>query len=185
MIPEHTTQLEQVGRPGKLPPGRDHLDELIDQVVALKPELDLGGLAVTGRVLRLGARLEEARARLLAPFELTVGEFDVLATVRRSGPITASEICRAVMITAGGMTKRLDRLEARNLLNRTANPADRRAAHIVLTDDGKRLLDDAYQVIVEAETQLVAAELGDANVRAPVEAALRALLCSTALAEPS
>lgn len=82
-----------MGRPGKLPPGRDHLDELIDQVVALKPELDLGGLAVTGRVLRLGARLEEARARLLAPFELTVGEFDVLATVRRSGPITASEIC--------------------------------------------------------------------------------------------
>ena len=66
-----------------------------------------------------------------------------------------------------------------------ANPVDRRAAHIVLTDDGTRLLDDAYQVIVEAETQLVAAELGDANVRAPVEAALRALLCSTALAEPS
>ena len=55
----------------------------------------------------------------------------------------------------------------------------------MLTDDGTRLLDDAYQVIVEAETQLVAAELGDANVRAPVEAALRALLCSPALAEPS
>lgn len=161
---------------------RDHLDELISQVGAIKPELDLSGLAITGRILRLAARLEEARSSLLAPFALTVGEFDVLATVRRSGPITAAEICHAVMITAGGMTKRLDRLERRGLLRRVPDPSDRRVARIVLTAEGTELTDDAYRVIVEAETQLVTSQLGSAEQRGPTEAALRALLSSPALA---
>ena len=174
---------ETTGPAGHSPPDCDHLDALIDQVGVIKPELDLSGLAVTGRILRLAARLEESRGRLLAPFELTLGEFDVLATVSRSGSVTAAEICQAVMITAGGMTKRLDRLERRGLLQRTADPADRRSAHIVLTAEGTRLIDDAYRVIVGAETRLVVDELGDAATRAPVETALRALLCSSALAE--
>lgn len=166
-------------------PDRDHLDDLIDQVATIKPELDLSGLAITGRILRLAVRLEGARSRLLDPFDLTVGEFDVLATVRRSGSITAAEICQAVMITAGGMTKRLDRLEGRGLLQRAADPADRRSAHIVLTAKGTQLTDDVYRVIVEVETHLVTAELGGAELRAPVEAALRALLRSPALADPA
>lgn len=121
---------------------------------------------------------------VLSPLGVTVGDFDVLATVRRTGSSTAAEICQSVMITAGGMTKRLDRLEARGLLERRPDPDDRRIANIALTPEGQRLIDAAYEQIMAAETQLIVDELGDETQRAPLEAALRTLLLSSSLAGP-
>lgn len=160
---------------------QDRIDELIDQVGRLKPHLDLSGLAVTGRILALASRLADRRAVVLSPLGVNLGEFDVLATVRRTGSSTAAEICQSVMITAGGMTKRLDRLETRGLLERRPDPDDRRVANIALTAEGLRLIDEAYELVMATEAQLILDELGDESQRSQLVALLRTLLISPEL----
>jgi DNA-binding MarR family transcriptional regulator len=67
--------------------------------------------------------------RVFAQYDLEGGDFDVLATLRRTGApyrLTPGELSRSTMVTTGGMTKRLDRLEAAGLIRRELDPTDRR-----------------------------------------------------------
>ena len=60
----------------------------------------------------------QAATRDFARFGLSGGEFDVLAALRRAGEpyrLTPGELSRSTMVSTGGMTKRLDRLEAAKL----------------------------------------------------------------------
>jgi DNA-binding MarR family transcriptional regulator len=95
---------------------------------------------------------------LFARAGLQAGEFDVLATLRRSGaPFTLSptQLYEAAMISSGGMTDRLDRLERAGLVIRRPDPKDRRGKLIVLTDPGKRLIDEALSRHVANEERLL------------------------------
>ncbi len=129
-------------------------------------------------MLRLAARIQTERAHLVEPLGLTVGDFDVLATIRRAGEITGTEISSAVMITAGGITKRLDRLEDRALITRTPNPSDRRSTFITLTPKGNESVDAAYDLVMTTESALISNTL-DTNEQRQAEKSLRALLRAT------
>jgi DNA-binding MarR family transcriptional regulator len=59
------------------------------------------------------------------------------------------------MISSGGMTNRLDRLERAGLVERRADPGDRRAKLIVLTDAGKRVIDETIGRHVANEERLL------------------------------
>jgi DNA-binding MarR family transcriptional regulator len=59
------------------------------------------------------------------------------------------------MISSGGMTDRLDRLERAGLVIRRPDPKDRRGKLIVLTDPGKRLIDEAIGRHVANEERLL------------------------------
>ena len=83
----------------------------------------------------MGDRMEKAYAR----FGISRGEFDVLATLRRSGePYTLSprRLSETLMLTTGGMTGRLDKLERAGLLRRSPDPHDRRGLQVTLTEQG-------------------------------------------------
>lgn len=70
---------------------------------------------------------------------LKPGEFDVLATLVRSGPpykLTPTELYRTTMMSSGGMTARLDRLEKAGFVERCPHPEDRRALTVCLTPLG-------------------------------------------------
>ena len=74
---------------------------------------------------------------------LKTGEFDVLATLVRSGPpyqLTPTELYRSTMMSSGGMTARLDKLEKAGLIERRPHPDDRRALTVCLTDRGLDLI---------------------------------------------
>jgi DNA-binding MarR family transcriptional regulator len=60
------------------------------------------------------------------------------------------------MVTSGGMTKLLDRLETRGLLQREPDPRDRRGKLIALTDDGRALVDEVVAAHVANEQRLLA-----------------------------
>jgi DNA-binding MarR family transcriptional regulator len=95
---------------------------------------------------------------LFAKAGLQAGEFDVLATLRRSGePYTLSptQLYEAMMISSGGMTDRLDRLERADLVVRRPDPKDRRGKLIVLTEPGKRLVDETLSRHVANEERLL------------------------------
>jgi DNA-binding MarR family transcriptional regulator len=50
---------------------------------------------------------------------------------------------QSVMLSSGGMTSRLDRLEDAGWLKREADPTDRRGVKVVLTKAGRGLIDAA------------------------------------------
>lgn len=111
------------------------------------PELDLLPMEVLGR-LREAALLvgRNHLEPLFASFGLQRGEFDVLATLRRSGKpytLTPTDLYDAAMMSSGGMTNRLDRLEKAGLLERRANPDDRRGTLVSLSAKGLSLINSA------------------------------------------
>jgi DNA-binding MarR family transcriptional regulator len=101
----------------------------------------------------------------------------VLAPLRRAGApfeLTPTELAKHRMMTSGGMTAALDRLERKGLLARVPNPADRRGSLVRLTDAGRRVIDDAMTQHVLTEERLVAGL--DRRERAQLSGLLRKLL---------
>jgi len=88
-----------------------------------------------------------SRAReVWARHALTPAEFDVLATLRNSPPpreLTPSELRASVVITSGGLTKVMQQLETRRLVNRSQQMIDQRVKPVKLTQAGKRLVEKA------------------------------------------
>jgi len=83
----------------------------------------------------------------------------VLATLRRSGEpymLSPTKLYEAAMISSGGMTNRLDRLERAGLVERRPDPSDRRGKLIALTKAGKRVIDETIGRHVANEERLLA-----------------------------
>ena len=111
---------------------------------------------------RLGeAALLIARERLnpvFARFGLQPGEFDVLATLRRSGEpyaLTPTDLYEASMISSGSMTNRIDRLEKAGFIARRRNPGDGRGTLVSLTATGKEVIDRAITAHVDNQQAVV------------------------------
>ena len=125
----------------------DRADLTIEQWARERPDLRSLPMALLDRLNEAAERvMREHMSPLFARAGLQAGEFDVLATLRRSGePFTLSptQLYEAAMISSGGMTDRLDRLERAGLVIRRPDPKDRRGKLIVLTEPGKRLIDEA------------------------------------------
>jgi DNA-binding MarR family transcriptional regulator len=88
-----------------------------------------------------------------------MGDFDVLATVRRSGPpftMAPSQLTHWLMLSPSGITSRLDRLEKAGLVERKPSEEDRRSLLIVLTPKGKKVVDEAVEAHVANQTRLLA-----------------------------
>ena len=122
----------------------DLIDRMNEQWRAVRPDLDPGPLELVGRVLVLAQYLDRSVNEALAIHGLSLGQFDILATLRRTtGGLTPTQLMRSVALSSGGMTSRLDRLEEAGWLQREADPADRRGVKVVLTKAGRELIDAA------------------------------------------
>ena len=125
---------------------QDLIDILISQWKTERPDLNVEPMGVVGRVLRLATRLERRVSETLKPYGLTVGGFDILATLRRTGNpqgLTPTELMEAVMLSSGAMTNRIDRLEEQGLVERRPSPNDRRSLQVLLTAEGRKVVDEA------------------------------------------
>ena len=137
----------------------DAVDRITAQWRRERPDLDSTPMEVIGRVTRASALLQRELEQVFASHGLAGGDFDVLATLRRSGApyrLTPGELSRSTMVTSGGMTKRLDRLEEQGLIRREPDPRDRRGRLIALTDEGGAVIDRAVEAHVENEHRLLA-----------------------------
>ena len=155
------------------------MDEIVDEVRDWLPDVDVSGLPITGRILRLARYLEAGREAELAQFGLTLADFDMLATLRRratSEPIKIRDLQLSLMLSSGGTTKRLDRLESAALIERLPDPNDRRGTLITLSARGLDLIERAVPAITRYETAVVTGAIGSERDRAAVENGLRQLL---------
>ena len=102
-------------------------------------------MALFGRLNEISQRaLRDHMRPLFAEHGLQRGEFDVLATLRRSGEphaLNPTALYEATMVTSGAMTARLDRLERMGLIERRRDPSDRRGTLVALTPEGLALID--------------------------------------------
>lgn len=126
----------------------DSLDQILADWRRERPELNPAPLESVGRVLVLAQHLQRSVEKALSVHGISLGQFDILATLRRQGPegrMTPKQLMRSVMLSSGGMTSRLDRLEEAGWIRRYADPEDRRGVLIALTAKGRRLIDAATQ----------------------------------------
>ncbi|MGQ7297120.1 MarR family winged helix-turn-helix transcriptional regulator [Quadrisphaera sp. KR29] len=122
-----------------------------------RPDVDTTPVGVIGRLHRLAAALTRELEVVFEAHGLCEGDFDVLATLRRSGSDrTAGELAAATMVTSGGLTKRLDRLERAGLVVRRTSERDGRGRVISLTDAGRALIDRAWTDHMANEHRLLA-----------------------------
>lgn len=159
----------------------------VDQIVAAwrreRPDIDLLPLEVLSRVTRLAQQLAVARSAAFQAHGLDGWEFDVLAALRRSGDpyeMTAGALADATHVTSGTMTNRIDRLSERELVKRAADPSDRRAVRVILTDRGRAAVDGALTELVAREQQVLAAITSAEQIA--IAATLRTLIQSTGTA---
>ncbi|MFF2517173.1 MarR family winged helix-turn-helix transcriptional regulator [Streptomyces sp. NPDC058086] len=138
---------------------QDPVDAIIEQWATVRPDLDTAAMEVFGRVFRLARTMGDRMEKAYTPFGISRGEFDVLATLRRSdAPYTLSprQLSATLMLTTGGMTGRLDKLERAGLLRRSPDPHDRRGLQVTLTDKGLRLIDEAVGAGLSVQTEALA-----------------------------
>lgn len=136
----------------------DQVDELIAQWAVERPDLELAPMATFGRLGRLAVLAGRSIEAVFATHGLTTGEFDVLAALRRNGDpfvMTPTELATTLMLSPAGMTNRLDRLEASGHISRRADPGDRRSSLVVMTDQGRRVVDEAVSDHLANEAHLL------------------------------
>jgi len=88
---------------------------------------------------------------------VTAAQFKVLIIVTQYQVDTPAELCRYLGLDSGSMTRMLDRLEHKGLVQRQRRPDDRRQVRLVLTEEGQRLADRLPQIGAAAMNDLVGA----------------------------
>jgi DNA-binding MarR family transcriptional regulator len=142
------------------PAETDHVDHVVAEWQRQGIRLDTSPVAVVARIGRASALLDRGLNANFARFGLNRTAWDVLASLRRVGaPYRRSptELYRALMRTSGGMTHLVDRLEREGLVERVADPDDRRGLLVGLTRKGRALVRRVGPSHLETEQSLLAA----------------------------
>lgn len=138
---------------------KDEVDLILEAWERERPDVDPFPMAVFGRLARTRQLAQAELSETLDRFDLSLPSFDVLANLRRSGePFakTPSELATSSMLTSGGVTFRLDRLESEGLIRRVPSTEDRRMLFAKLTDKGRQLIDEVLVEHLKKETELLA-----------------------------
>jgi len=107
------------------------------------PELDDATLAAWRAFLNAHARVTRAIGRDLAAADLPdLTWYDLLWTLYRAPgrSLRVNELAREVVLSPTAMSRFVDRVEKAGHVRRAADPADRRALQVTLTDSGVALL---------------------------------------------
>lgn len=159
---------------------RDAIDDVWDQWHRERPDIapeSLDVMAAVGRMNRLRRFVDQTLRTYFARYGLDFSEFDVLATLRRSGGVegvSAGTLLRSAMVTSGAITNRVDKLTAKGLVERSVSAEDRRSVLVRLTPEGVKLVDDILIGHLENEGRFLA--VLDDSERDQLNALLRKLL---------
>jgi DNA-binding MarR family transcriptional regulator len=157
----------------------DSIDRIVHQWNRERPELDVSPTHVLQRITRLYLLQSASFAEVFGRYGLTLGEFEVLAALVRSGPphrMKPTELVGALVLSSGAMTNRIDRVEEAGLVERLADPDDRRGTLVTLAEKGRQVVDEAFLAHLANEERLLGAL--SAGERRQLADLLRKLLTS-------
>jgi DNA-binding MarR family transcriptional regulator len=144
-------------------PANDEVDRIVDAWEHERPDLDFAPMQVLSRVGRLARHLERARRSAFAASDLELWEFDVLSALRRAGEpyqLSPKALLQQTLVSSGTMTNRIDRLVERELVERRSDPGDGRGILVVMTERGRDRVDTAIALLLQDESELLAALTG-------------------------
>lgn len=122
-----------------------------------RPDLDVASIEIMGRIGRIGALASQRAGRELLPAEVTRAEFDVLCTLARGdGPMRASEVTAATMLSGASTTKNAERLVRRGFVERLPWERDGRVVLMQLTAAGEALVDSEFPRLLESDRDMLA-----------------------------
>ena len=127
------------------------IGDITSRYAEIQPEVE----GVISRLSAINKHVNREFEDTLAGHGLNQGEYRLLlrlATRAADNRMSAGELSRALMLSSGAMTNRLDRLETAGLVRRLPDPRDRRGVVIELTDEGRRQVDAA--VIEQAAKEI-------------------------------
>ena len=136
----------------------DPVATILQQWRRERPDLDVTPMGPVGRLRRSAVQVQKRLDTVFARHQLASWEFDLLATLRRSGEpyrLAPTVLFSSLMLTSGAMTRQLQQLEKRGLIQRQINPADARSVLVQLSAEGLALIDSAVAEHVQNLHSLV------------------------------
>jgi len=130
----------------------DKLDEISVAWQRERPDLDLRLVGFFMRLKQASFMHEQRVTAIADAVGVNVGELHVLLALRRVGAPYAmrpTDLFRALLVTSGAMSKRIDGLENMRLVAREADAKNQRGLNIVLTREGVKVADAAIVRIAE------------------------------------
>lgn len=125
---------------------QDSVDLCIVDIASRFSAIDPAVEGVVDRIAAISKHLGRGFEETLAGHGLNHGEYKVLlrlATRSQDNRMSAGDLSRALLLSSGAMTNRLDRLETAGHVRRLPDPKDRRGVLIELTEQGQRCIDEA------------------------------------------
>ncbi|MGW1225297.1 MarR family winged helix-turn-helix transcriptional regulator [Streptomyces sp. NPDC001478] len=136
---------------------QSHPDGVRDDWVRHNPGLDVSAMEIAGLVKQVSALFDRALEPIYEGAPLTAPEADLLIPLRHATePSIARRLADNMGLSRAGVSKTLAKLEKRGHIERTPNPADRRAALVTITESGKRAIDAIFPRQLTAEAALLA-----------------------------
>ena len=136
----------------------DPIQEMTEAWRQELPDLDVTPMATLAQVNRLALLVNRRVEEALSEVGRTLADFDVLSALRRQGSpyrLKPSELSRQVMLSASGMTHRVDLLEAAGLVERQLDPDNRRITPVALTDEGVEAAEALVRLVVAVEADVL------------------------------
>ncbi len=146
-------------RPSSMPAPLDGVDKVIDEWHAERADIDVTSMGIVSRIWRIARHLERKRERDLAEWDTDRGTVDILSMLRRSGAPyrrTAGDLTRHSLITSGGVSQRLEKLERADLVTRHVDTKDRRRVEVELTEKGTELIDSVFGDVMDRDASALA-----------------------------
>ena len=126
---------------------RDYVDHVLEQWAAAAPDADFRAIELSFRISRAAFYYDAGWAKQAEEHGITVGESLIIAALRRAGPpfcLRPAEMVKALLVTPSGITRQVERLVARGLVEKTRQPSDRRSVTITLTARGRRVAEAQF-----------------------------------------
>lgn len=132
------------------------ISETLETWATERPDLNFEAMGVGLKLDIIATTTMGQASDKIADLGINLGEFDVLATLRRNGKnevLTPTEIASAAMVSPSGLTHRLTQLEKMGHIIRQNDPNDRRSSLVRLTPQGRKIADEAIERISQHATQ--------------------------------
>ena len=132
------------------------ISETLETWATERPDLNFEAMGVGLKLDIIATTTMGQTSDKIADLGINLGEFDVLATLRRNGKngvLTPTEIASAAMVSPSGLTHRLTQLEKMGHIIRQNDPNDRRSSLVRLTPQGRKIADQAIERISQHATQ--------------------------------
>jgi DNA-binding MarR family transcriptional regulator len=121
------------------------------------PELERPEFELVRRATRLEQLVEEALSGCLTPRNLTMADYNVLMVLRTAGApyeLRPTDIRNRLLLTSGGVSNVINRLQRLGLAERIPDPSDGRSSWVRLTDAGTEAAEDTMRSWAAAQEQM-------------------------------